>query len=91
MDIAIIKEKGSALFKKYKYINKVIINAVNLQDTNGVITPTKKTLAYATTSAVGGLIVHSVNSGSVSVSSNGSNYYGVNRDKDGKAYVALPT
>lgn len=61
------------------------------QNANGVINPTKKTLAYATTSAVGGIKVHSVNSGSITVSSNGSNYYGVNRDKDGKAYVALPT
>lgn len=61
------------------------------QDTDGVITPTKKTLAYATASAVGGIKVHSVNSGSITVSSSGSNYYGVNRDKDGKAYVALPT
>lgn len=61
------------------------------QNANGVINPTKKTLAYATASAVGGIKVHSVNSGSITVSSNGSNYYGVNRDKDGKAYVALPT
>lgn len=61
------------------------------QNTNGVISVTKKPLAYATTSAVGGLKVHSVNSGSISVNSSGSNYYGVNRDKDGKAYVALPT
>lgn len=61
------------------------------QNANGVINPTKKTLAYATTSAVGGIKVHSVNSGSITVSSSGSNYYGVNRDKDGKAYVALPT
>lgn len=61
------------------------------QNANGVITPTKKTLAYATASAIGGIKVHSVNSGSITVSSSGSNYYGVNRDKDGKAYVALPT
>ena len=61
------------------------------QNANGVINPTKKTLAYATASAVGGIKVHSVNSGSITVSSSGSNYYGVNRDKDGKAYVALPT
>lgn len=61
------------------------------QNTEGVITPTKKTLAYATASAVGGIKVHSVNSGSITVSSSGSNYYGVNLDKDGKAYVALPT
>ena len=61
------------------------------QNTNGVISAKKKTLAYATASAVGGIKVHSVNSGSITVSSSGSNYYGVNRDKDGKAYVALPT
>lgn len=61
------------------------------QNANGVINPTKKTLAYATASAVGGIKVYSVNSGSITVSSSGSNYYGVNRDKDGKAYVALPT
>lgn len=61
------------------------------QNTNGVISVTKKSLAYATASAVGGIKVHSVNSGSITVKSSGSNYYGVNRDKDGKAYVALPT
>lgn len=60
------------------------------QDTNGVITPTKKTLAYATTSAVGGLKVKASGS-SVSYASNGSNYYGVNLDSSGFGYVALPT
>lgn len=61
------------------------------QNTEGVITPTKKTLAFATTSAVGGLIVRSVNTSDVTVKSDGTNYYGVNLDKSGKAYVALPT
>ena len=61
------------------------------QDANGVITPTKKTLAFATTSAVGGLIVRSVNTNDISVNTDGSNFYGVNLDKSGKAYVALPT
>ena len=60
------------------------------QDANGVITPTKKTLAFATTSAVGGLIVRSVNTNDISVNTDGSNCYGVNLDKSGKAYVALP-
>lgn len=63
------------------------------QDTNGVITPTKKTLAYATTSAVGGLKVKAAGSSiaSSSYKSNGSNYYGVNIDSNGFGYVALPT
>ena len=60
------------------------------QDANGVITPTKKTLAAATTSAIGGLIVRSVNTNDISVNTDGSNCYGVNLDKSGKAYVALP-
>lgn len=63
------------------------------QNTNGVITPTKKTLAYATTSAVGGLKVKASGSNiaSSSYKSNGSNYYGVNIDSNGFGYVALPT
>lgn len=63
------------------------------QDTNGVITVTKKPLAYATTSAVGGLKAKAAGStiASSSYSSNGSNYYGVNIDSNGFGYVALPT
>jgi len=63
------------------------------QDANGVITPTKKTLAYATTSAVGGLKAKAAGASiaSSSYKSNGSNYYGVNIDSNGFGYVALPT
>lgn len=63
------------------------------QDTNGVINPTKKTLAYATASEVGGLKAKSAGSSiaSSSYKSNGSNYYGVNIDSNGFGYVALPT
>lgn len=63
------------------------------QDTNGVIKPTKKTLAYATASEVGGLKAKAAGSSiaSSSYKSNGSNYYGVNIDSNGFGYVALPT
>ena len=63
------------------------------QNANGVINPTKKTLAYATASAVGGLKAKAAGATitSSSYKSNGSNYYGVNIDSNGFGYVALPT
>lgn len=61
------------------------------QDTNGVITVTKKPLAYATTSAAGGFKAKAAGSTISSYASNGSNYYGVNIDSNGFGYVALPT
>lgn len=63
------------------------------QDANGVINPTKKTLAYATASAVGGFKAKAAGAtiASTSYKSNGSNYYGVNIDSNGFGYVALPT
>lgn len=63
------------------------------QNANGVITPTKKTLAYATASAVGGLKAKAAGAtiASSSYKANGSNYYGVNIDSNGFGYVALPT
>lgn len=48
------------------------------------------TLVSATTTALGGIKVKSVSTSAITTESNGSKYYGVNIDKDGKAYVALP-
>lgn len=48
------------------------------------------TLSAATTTALGGIKVKAVSTSAITTESNGSKYYGVNIDKDGKAYVALP-
>lgn len=48
------------------------------------------TLVAATTTALGGIKVKAVSTSAITTESNGSKYYGVNIDKDGKAYVALP-
>ena len=52
---------------------------------------TVSTIQTATTTTVGGIKIKSVNANAVSTNSNGSNYYGVNIDKNGNAYVALPS
>ena len=48
------------------------------------------TLTSATTTSLGGIKVKAVSTSAITTESNGSKYYGVNIDKDGKAYVALP-
>ena len=64
------------------------------QDTNGVITITKKNLAAATNSVIGGLKLYnaakttSITPNSASTTSN--RYYAVELDKDGKAFVNVP-
>jgi hypothetical protein len=52
---------------------------------------TVSTIQTATTSTVGGIKVKSVNANAITVNNNGTNYYGVNIDKNGAAYVALPS
>ena len=52
---------------------------------------TVSTIQTATTTAVGGIKVKSVNTNAISTNANGSNYYGVNIDKNGNAYVAIPS
>jgi hypothetical protein len=52
---------------------------------------TVSTIQTATASTVGGIKVKSVNANAITVNNNGSNYYGVNIDKNGLAYVALPS
>jgi hypothetical protein len=64
------------------------------QNTNGVITVTKKNLAAATNSVIGGLKLYnaakttSITPNSATTTSN--RYYAVELDKDGKAFVNVP-
>jgi hypothetical protein len=64
------------------------------QNTNGVITVTKKNLAAATTSAIGGLKLYNA-AKTTAISPNSATttdgrYYAVELDKDGKAFVNVP-
>lgn len=52
---------------------------------------TVSTIQTATANTVGGIKVKSVNANAVSTNANGTNYYGINIDKNGVGYVALPS
>lgn len=64
------------------------------QNTNGVITVTKKNLAAATTSVIGGLKLYNAAKTTAispnSATTTSGRYYAVELDKDGKAFVNVP-
>jgi hypothetical protein len=64
------------------------------QNTNGVITVTKKNLAAATTNVIGGLKLYNTAKTTAitpnSATTTNGRYYAVELDKDGKAFVNVP-